>query len=90
MDELVKQIGSSGGILVLLIPALVQVLKRIPFVTQLQAAKFPAYEILSLALGVGGAFALGLPNALIAGIIAGLAAGKGYDVVKGKTVEPPK
>lgn len=82
MDELLQQIGQSGGVLVLLIPPIVQILKRIPLVVNLNK-NAPVYELLSLGLGVAGAFALGLPNALITGIVAGLAAGKGYDVAVG-------
>jgi len=90
MDTLVKQIGESGGILVLLIPSLIQIFKRIPFVVKLDAGGFPVYELLSLGLGIGGAFVLGIPNAVIAGIVTGLAAGKGYDIVKEKSIEPTK
>jgi hypothetical protein len=90
LKGLVQQIGDSGGILVLLVPALVQVLKKIPFIVKLQENKFPAYELLALALSVGGAHVLGLPNAIVTGVIAWLAAEKGYDYAKGKTVELPK
>ena len=83
MEELVKQIGSSGGVLLLLIPPLVQVLKKVPMLVKLQET-VPVYEIASLALGIGGAYALGLPTPVITGIIAGLAAGKGYDIIRPK------
>lgn len=82
MEELIKQMGDSAGVLILLIPPLVQVLKKIPFMAELQKT-VPIYDILSIALGIGGAYALGLPIPIINGIVAGLAAGKGYDFVKG-------
>lgn len=84
MEELIKQFGESGGVLLLLIPPLVQILKKLPMIVKLQTDGVPAYEIASLAMGIGGAFALGLPTPVITGIVAGLAAGKGYDFVKGK------
>ena len=70
--------------MVLLIPPLMQLLKKVPFVVKLQADGNPAFEILSIALGVAGAFALGLPAPIVTGVVAGLAAGKGYDFAKGK------
>jgi len=83
MENLITQMGESAGLLILLIPAVVQILKKIPVLTVLQKS-IPVYEILSIALGIGGAFALGIPVPIINGIVAGLAAGKGYDFVKGE------
>lgn len=51
---------------------------------KLQNDGVPAYELLSLGLGIGGAFLLGLPAPIVTGIVAALAAGKGYDITKGK------
>jgi len=84
MEELIKQMGQSGGVLLILIPSIVQVFKRIPQVVELQKT-MPVYELLSIGIGIAGAFALGIPTPLISGIVAGLAAGKGYDIVKGET-----
>jgi len=81
MEQLINQMGESAGVLVLLIPPIVQILKKVPVLAELQKSA-PVYEILSVALGVGGAFALGLPTPVVSGIVAGLAAGKGYDFVK--------
>jgi hypothetical protein len=86
MEQLINQMGESAGLLVLLIPPLVQVLKKIPLVNELQKA-FPVYDVASIALGVGGAFLLGIPVPIVSGIVAGLAAGKGYDMVKKKGTE---
>jgi hypothetical protein len=63
-------------------------LKKIPFFVKLQGDDVPVWQIASLVLGIGGAFALSLPNPVVAGIMAWLAAGKGYDYVKGD-VKPP-
>jgi len=84
MEELIKQMGNSAGVLLMLIPPIVQIVKKIPQVVELQKT-IPVYEILSIGLGIAGAFALGIPTPLISGIVAGLAAGKGYDIVKGET-----
>jgi hypothetical protein len=65
-------------------------LKKVPFLVKLQKADVPAYEILSLALGIAGAFALGIPNAVVIGIVTGLAAGKGYDFVANNKDALPK
>ena len=83
MEELIKQMGESAGVLILLIPPIVQILKKIPVLTELQKT-VPIYELLSIVLGIGGAYALGIPVPIINGIVAGLAAGKGYDFVKSK------
>jgi hypothetical protein len=45
---------------------------------------FPVYEVASIALGVAGAYALGIPVPIVNGVVAGFAAGKGYDFVKEK------
>ena len=66
-----------------MIPPLIQILKKVPLIVKLQD-DFPIYEVASVALGVGGAFALGIPVPIVSGIVAGLAAGKGYDIVKSK------
>jgi hypothetical protein len=42
------------------------------------------YEVASIALGVAGAYALGIPVPIVNGVVAGFAAGKGYDFVKEK------
>ena len=84
MEQLIEQMGQTGGILVLLIPPLMQLLKKVQFIVKLQADGNPAFEILSIAIGIGGAFALGLPAPIVTGVVAGLAAGKGYDFAKGK------
>jgi len=47
----------------------------------------PVYEIASVILGIAGAYALGIPVPIVNGIVAGLAAGKGYDIVKAKGTE---
>jgi hypothetical protein len=83
MQELIEKMGESAGVLLLLIPPLVQILKRVPIIAELQKT-VPVYELLSIALGIGGAYALGIPVPIINGIVAGLAAGKGYDFVKSK------
>lgn len=83
MEELIKQMGDSAGVLILLIPPIVQILKKIPVLTELQKT-VPIYELLSIVLGIGGAYALGIPVPIINGVVAGLAAGKGYDFVKSK------
>jgi len=84
MEELITQVGTSGGILVVLIPSIIQIFKKVPFLVELQKT-FPIYQILSVGLGIGGAFSLGLATPVITGLIAGLAASKGYDIVKGET-----
>jgi hypothetical protein len=89
MEQLLKQMGESAGMLVLLIPPLIQVLKKFPIITKLQETA-PVYEIASIALGIAGAFALGIPVPIVSGVVAGLAAGKGYDIVKEKTIEERK
>ena len=83
MEELIKQVGNSGGVLLMLIPPIIQVLKKVPMIVKLKES-IPIYEIASIALGIGGAFALGLPTPIVTGVVAGLAAGKGYDIVKPK------
>ena len=83
MEEIITQAGTSGGILVVLIPSIIQIIKKVPFLAELQKT-FPIYQLLSLALGIGGAFTLGLAAPIMTGVIAGLAAGKGYDIVKGE------
>jgi len=83
MEELITQVGASGGILVVLIPSIIQILKKVPFLLEVQKT-IPIYQILSIALGIGGAYSLGLTTPIITGLIAGLAAGKGYDIVKGE------
>lgn len=82
MEELISQMGKSAGILLMLIPPIVQIVKKVPVVVELQKT-VPIFEILSIALGIGGAYALGIPVPIVNGIVAGLAAGKGYDIVKG-------
>ena len=72
----------SGGMIALLIPPLIQILKRIPFLAKLQGNDIPVWDILSIALGIGGAYSLALPSPIVVGVLAGLAAGKGYDFVK--------
>lgn len=57
-----------------------------PLVSKLQA-DLPVYEIASVILGIAGAYALGIPVPIVNGIVAGLAAGKGYDIVKAKGTE---
>jgi F0F1-type ATP synthase membrane subunit c/vacuolar-type H+-ATPase subunit K len=47
----------------------------------LQAEEYPIYEWASIAVGVGLAWATGLPNPIFSGIVSGLAAGKGYDLI---------
>ena len=83
MEELITQVGTSGGLLVVLIPSIIQILKKVPYLLVMQKT-IPIYQILSIALGIGGAFSLGLATPVITGLIAGLAAGKGYDIVKGE------
>lgn len=82
MEDLITQLNESAGVLILLIPPLVELLKKIPIVKKLQK-DIPLYEIISVVLGVAGAYALNVNAPIIQGIIAGLAAGKGYDFVKG-------
>jgi len=57
----------------------------VPFVVKLHTEGNPIFELLSLGIGIGGAFALGLPAPIVTGIVAGLAAGKGYDFAKDKS-----
>ena len=84
MEELITQVGTSGGILVVLIPSIIQIIKKVPFLVEMQKT-LPIYQVLSIALGIGGAFTLGLAAPVMTGVIASLAAGKGYDIVKGET-----
>jgi hypothetical protein len=81
MDEIVTTLGKTGAGLVVVIPLLVQLLKRFPVVVRLQAEEYPIYELASIAVGVGLAWATGLPNPIFSGIVSGLAAGKGYDLI---------
>lgn len=83
MEETLTQISESGGILVVLIPSIVQIFKKVPFLVDMQKT-IPIYQMLSIGLGVAGAFSLGLSAPIITGIVAGLAAGKAFDIVKGK------
>lgn len=82
MEQLITQLGPSAAGLIAVVPLLVQQLKKLPVVVGLQKRGYPAYELLSLALGIAGAFAFGLPNPLFAGAIVGLAASGAYDNVK--------
>jgi len=84
MEELVKQIGDNGGLLLLIIPPIIQAIKKIPILVKLQGDGMPIYEIASLALAIGGAYAFGLPTPIVTGAIAWLASGKGYDYLKGQ------
>jgi len=83
MEDLITKIGQSGSQLVVIIPVLIQVFKKIPFLADLQK-EIPIYQILAIGLGVAGAYSLGLSTPIITGIIVGLASGKGYDIVKSK------
>jgi len=88
LNQLVKQVGDSGYSR----PANSLTgagTQANPLPCPAPSQELPGYEILSIALGVGGAFMLGIPNALVVGIVSGLAAGKGYDWAKG-TTETPK
>ncbi len=89
MEEILKQVQATGGILVVLVPAVLQILKTIPPVVKAQKAGYPVYEVLGVLLGVGGAYALGIANPIVAGIVVGLAAEKGFDIVKGRLNKPP-
>ena len=82
MNDILTQLNSAGGSLVVIIPSLMQILKKIPFVVELQKT-LPIYEIMTVAIGIGGAYALGLSTPIITGIIAALASNKGYDIIKG-------
>ena len=84
LTPLIESAAASGGILLVVVPALVQILKKVPLLTKLQDNNVPVWQLASLGLAIGGAYALGLPTPLITGIMAGLASGKGYDFVKPK------
>ena len=85
MEELIPiidQIGSSGGLLVMLVPVVVQALKKVPFIAKLQKDGFKMFQLLPLLLGIVGAVVLKLPAPVVIGIITGLASEKGYDFVR--------
>ena len=81
LTPLINSAAESGGQLLLLVPPLIQILKKVPWLVKLQKNKVPVWQLASLGLSVGGAFLLGLPAPLMTGIIAGLASGKAYDMV---------
>jgi len=87
MEKLLTELGPSAAGLIAVVPLLVQQFKKWPVIVRLQDRGYPAYELLSLALGIGGAFALALPSPIFAGLIVGLAASGAYDNVKKKTNE---
>jgi hypothetical protein len=49
----------------------------------LQDDDVPVWQLLSIVLGIGGAYSMALPSPILVGVLAGLASGKGYDFVKG-------
>lgn len=80
MENLSLEMTPAMMVLVPMVAALIQFVKKIP--------QFESYNqwlpIVSLALGVGAAYLQNLPNPIMAGIIIGLTASGAYDVLKGK------
>ena len=75
-NELANTVAMVG-----IIAALVQQLKRIPILTKLQS-QLPVFVICSLILGIGAAYYIKAPNAIIEGIIMGLTACGAYSATK--------
>ena len=83
LEKVISTVGPMEGMIATIIAAIIQNLKRFPFVTDLREKGVPVFRLGSLILGVGGAHLLGLANPAVAGLIIGLIAMGEYDLVKG-------
>jgi hypothetical protein len=82
MEELMTELGPKAIGLVALVPLIVSRLKKMPLLTGLQKKGYPAYEAVSVLLGIGSTFATGLANPVVAGILIGLAGIGGRQISK--------
>lgn len=81
MEDLITELGPQAATLVGIVAALVQQLKRIPWIVGLQE-KFPVYQVASLAFGIYGAYLFSIVNPVYAGALIGLASSGAFDIVK--------
>jgi hypothetical protein len=75
-NELANTVAMVG-----IIAALVQQSKRVKWFVDLQE-KIPIFVMISIALGVGAAYYIGAPNAIVEGVIMGLTACGAYSATK--------
>lgn len=81
LEEPLIVLTGESLIVVAVVAAVLQLLKRIPALAVLTAW----LPLVSLGLGVGGAFLWGVTDPLPTGILIGLVASGGYDVLKRPT-----
>lgn len=75
-NELANTVAMVG-----IIAALVQQFKRVPYLTKLQS-HLPVFVLLAILLGIGAAFYIDAPNAIIEGVMMGLTACGAYSAAK--------
>lgn len=81
MIDLTTQLGEKAMILVPIIAVLVNEFKRSKWIIALKD-KLPIFTLLSIALGIGGAYLQTIPNPIVAGIIIGLVSSGVYSAAK--------
>lgn len=87
LNPLIEQIGAPGALLTIIVPLIVQGLKKISIFKKLQEDGYKVFEIAPMVLAIIGAFALKLPVPLVWGVVSGFAGQKGYDFIKEKGTE---
>ena len=78
MNEITVQLTPEMLALVPVVAAIIQLIKRFDFVEKIKSY----LPLISIGLGVGLSFATQMPDPVIPGLIIGLAASGGYDLLK--------
>jgi len=81
MIDLSTELSEKAIILVPIVAVFVNELKRSEWIISLQK-KLPIFTLLSIALGIGGAYLQSVPNPIMAGVIVGLMASGIYSASK--------
>ena len=81
MIDLSTELSEKAIILVPIVAVLVNELKRSAWILSLQN-KLPIFTLLSIALGIGGAYLQTIPNPIMAGFIIGIMASGIYSASK--------
>lgn len=84
LNKMGIEFGSGVMALLPIIPLIVARLKDFPVLKKLQDKGYPAYEGSAVGLGILGAWAFGIANPVVAGIVLGLAGIGGRQIVKRK------
>ena len=87
--DLTTQLNEKAIVLIPIVAVLVNEFKRSKWIVALQD-KLPIFTLISIALGIGGAYLQAIPNPIVAGLIIGFMASGVYSAAKLPNNDKPK